>query len=352
MENWRRHSIFWPLLLITAGVLLFLNNLNSLPGTTWDLILRLWPVLLVAAGLDGFWRGDGYAGATVVTGLGVIFLMGNLGYLAPTAWDLVLRLWPLFLVALGLDIIIGRRQRWSALIGLPVGLLVTGGVFWLVMNAPLTPTTFKTEQVSFALNDASKATGTIVMPAGKLALAGGAEGGTLLTGSVTTHESENLRRDSSTSGGQVNFHLESRGYSAVTPFSGGISHQEWKLMLHPAPAYALDLKLGVGEQDLVLTGLKLSSLNSQLAVGKLQVTLPAGGSFPGRIQLAVGEAVIYVARGTPLRIRFERALASTTQPPDFNYSGQVLTSPGYVPGSGIDLTVNVALGSIVVKYIE
>ena len=137
MQTWRRHSIFWPLLLIAAGILLFMNNLGQLPGTTWDVVLRLWPVLLIAAGLDGFWRGEGYAGATVVTGLGVIFLLGNLGYLTFTAWDLILRLWPILLVAVGLDIILGQRRPWSAVIGVLIGLVVTAGIFWVIVNAPV-----------------------------------------------------------------------------------------------------------------------------------------------------------------------------------------------------------------------
>ena len=39
MENKRRHySIFWPVLLIVIGVVLFLNNTGAISGDTWQVI--------------------------------------------------------------------------------------------------------------------------------------------------------------------------------------------------------------------------------------------------------------------------------------------------------------------------
>lgn len=47
-----RGSIVLPLLLIAAGVILLLNKLEHLPWTVWDLLGKLWPILLIALGLD------------------------------------------------------------------------------------------------------------------------------------------------------------------------------------------------------------------------------------------------------------------------------------------------------------
>lgn len=48
----RREAIVLPLLLIAAGVILLLKNLGHLPWTVWELLAKLWPVLLIALGLD------------------------------------------------------------------------------------------------------------------------------------------------------------------------------------------------------------------------------------------------------------------------------------------------------------
>lgn len=45
-------SIFWPILLIGVGILWLLGSLNLLPAPSLRLLLRLWPLALVVIGLD------------------------------------------------------------------------------------------------------------------------------------------------------------------------------------------------------------------------------------------------------------------------------------------------------------
>jgi len=350
MQSWRRHSIFWPLLLITAGVLLFVNNLGNLPGSTWEIILKLWPVILIAAGLDGYWRGEGYAGATVVTGLGVLFLLGNLGYLTLSAWDLILRLWPLIIVAVGLDLLIGKRRPWSALAGIVLGLVVTGGIFWLVVNSSIT-TNYNTQEVSLNLGGANTARGMISMPVGKLNLTAGAEGDTLLSGGLQVNSNENVARDVSVSNGIATFNLEGRGYTGYVPFSTNSGQDQWTVRLNAQPGYDLEVRMAVGESTLDLTGLTVTNLSVETAVGKTSLTLPDKGPFNGKISAAIGLIDIWLPKGAPVRIYFERALTSTTQPSDFVTSGHTISSPSYTDSSGIDLTVSAAIGAINVHYL-
>jgi hypothetical protein len=350
MKNWRRHSIFWPLVLIAAGVFLFLNNLGQLPGSAWDTFARLWPLLLIAGGLDSIWRGEGYAGATVVTGLGVILLLGNQGYMTFTAWDLIVRLWPVLLVAVGLDILLGRSQPWAAALGVLAGLLVTAGIVWIIMSAPVTAN-LKAEIVSLSLNDASKARGTISMPVGRLTLGGGAEGGTLLNGTLNLSSGETLNQSVSNSGNTATFYLESRGVAAFVPFGSRSGQEEWMVKLNLAPSYTLEVKLAVGESSLDLSQLKMDGLKIENAVGKTVLILPEAGAFNATIQNAIGETIIRLPKGAPLRVRFEKALTSTTQPADFSVSGRAVTSPGYTGSGGMDLTISQAIGTIRVEYL-
>src|SRR5512140_2756259 len=114
----RRFSIFWPFLLIALGVVLLVQNTGIAPQASGYDLLRLWPLLLIVGGLDSFWQGHGYVGGMLFIGLGGIFLLNNLGYLpGVSVWDVVLRFWPLLIVAIGLDLIIGRRRVVSPVIG-------------------------------------------------------------------------------------------------------------------------------------------------------------------------------------------------------------------------------------------
>ncbi|MEP6693924.1 MAG: DUF5668 domain-containing protein [Chloroflexota bacterium] len=47
-----RRGLFWPLLLITIGLIFLLVNFGFIPGVTALSLLNLWPLLLILAGVD------------------------------------------------------------------------------------------------------------------------------------------------------------------------------------------------------------------------------------------------------------------------------------------------------------
>jgi hypothetical protein len=47
-----RRGLFWPLLLITVGLVFLLVNFGFIPGVTPLALLNLWPLLLILAGVD------------------------------------------------------------------------------------------------------------------------------------------------------------------------------------------------------------------------------------------------------------------------------------------------------------
>jgi len=73
-------SFFWPVILLGAGVIWLLVNLGILPTTNLWLLLQLWPVLIILAGLDVlFSRHLSLLGAFLALLLiaGVIFILLN-----------------------------------------------------------------------------------------------------------------------------------------------------------------------------------------------------------------------------------------------------------------------------------
>ncbi len=337
-------GIFWPLLLITIGVLLFLNNIGMIQGSGWDLILRLWPVILIVGGLDGLFRREGVVAAVVFLGLGVIFLLSNLGYITLSAWEILLRYWPVFLVAIGIDIIIGRRRIWGLIVGAVVGLLLVAGVAFLIVGAT-SATNVRSEQVTFALNDVSQSDGSINMAVGRLDLASGAAAGAVMDGDLRM----GALGTASESGSGNSFSLEASPSSYVAVGVNDSPH--WSLRLNPGVSYNLNVDMAVGEAYLNLTGLKVSDLNAEMAVGRMEVRLP-NAAVSGEIQGAVGETVVYVPQGAVVRIHLNTGLTGVTLPDGYVRNDNNVTSPNQqAAGPVINLTVGQALGAVSIRYL-
>jgi hypothetical protein len=73
---------------------------------------------------------------TVLIGVGLIWLLVNMGIIAPISVGTLLQFWPLILIVLGLDILFSRSYAW---VGSVVGILaVVGLVAFLIMQPKVT----------------------------------------------------------------------------------------------------------------------------------------------------------------------------------------------------------------------
>ena len=159
-----RGSIFWPLILITVGVVLLLQNLG-VSGGFCDTIIRFWPVLFIAIALDGLiWRKEVF-GPAFFGGLGVVLLFNNFDLLGWGVWNVLWRLWPLLIVAIGMEIIFGRRHVWLSAIGVVLVLGALVGALWLGMLG--TPEASQ-ETIQEVLGEATSADITISPAVGAL----------------------------------------------------------------------------------------------------------------------------------------------------------------------------------------
>jgi len=80
-ERHHRPSLVGPLILIAVGILLLLNQAGRLPWTVWGTLWRFWPVILVLVGLEVL-IGAGRSTAWYIVGLviAVVVLGGVIGY--------------------------------------------------------------------------------------------------------------------------------------------------------------------------------------------------------------------------------------------------------------------------------
>jgi len=100
-------GIVFAVLIIVAGVLLFLDNLGFYHIYN---IWRLWPVALIAVGISKMFESRGAGGrvwAALVTAAGVIFLLDNFG-IWQVRWAVI---WPLALVGAGLSMLFHAMEQ-------------------------------------------------------------------------------------------------------------------------------------------------------------------------------------------------------------------------------------------------
>jgi hypothetical protein len=347
LHNRGRRSLFGPLILIAAGVIFLLSNLGIVAGDVWENLVRFWPLLLIAIGLDSIYRGEGIVGAAFMIGVGTVFLLANLGYLALNVWSLILRLWPLLLVAIGFDIIIGRRSWAASLIGLVVILALLAGALWL-FGFQARGQAVAGEQVSQPLQGAARARVALEPGAGALHVDALPDSQNLIAGTVSSRSGLEVNQDFSQDGDSAEYALRSSGVTMIY-FGNAANRWDWDLGL--APQFPLDLRvnMGAGEVEIDLSGLELSSLAVSLGVGRAEVILPEEAGFDGKIDSAIGQVVVVVPEGVGVRIDTNPALAFVSAPESFQKQDDVYTSPGYETAEQqIDLEVGQAIGNITI----
>jgi len=244
-------SIFWPILLIGAGTIWLLSNLELIPGWNW--------------------------------------------------WNLW-RLWPLFLIAAGLDLLFARR---SPILGALLGLLTIGAAVVLLTAAPslgLTPSAdVVTETFSEPIGAAESAEIELDLSVADStieALPGGAD----LIAAEITHIGE-IGFDVSGSTSR-DVHL----YQVTEPFGVHIDWPEarqlrWDVGLTGEIPLHLSIDCSVGRSEIDLSGVQVADLDLNIDVGDSVLTLPAMESaYEVSIDGGVGRLEVRIAEGAEISL--------------------------------------------------
>lgn len=352
IEGNKRHrsGIFWPLLLIIAGIVLLLNTLGTLQSNPWDLFVRFWPVLFMISGLDHIIRGEGWGWGLISISLGLVFLAANLGYLPWNSLDLLLRLWPLLLIAGGLDLIF-KEKSWVAS---TLGVLLTVGMlaviaWYLFFNG--SNTRGITQPIQQELKQVQSANIRLANAAGMIQLSGGASTGTLIEGTTLTGSSKVPTAQYEASGRVGTYSLTAENL-AIVPLNPGFNQPEWKFKVTDTIPLNLEITIGAGKQNLDLTGMDIDHLEATVALGELIVTLPEDDAFEGTISNPVGSQTIHIPRGTLVEITLNTAITERNFPPEFTREGDILYSPGATASNAqIRLQVEQPIGNLTIQWV-
>jgi len=379
-NNNRRSGLLWPFILIAVGIAFLFQNLGLLSGSIWDNLIRFWPLLLILLGLNDLIRTRSIAGPTFAIGLGAVFLANNLGLLSLNSWMSILRLWPVLIIAIGLEIYIGRKNIWLSAVGVGATISLLAAGLWLSggtldsegITITRTGSPLVSEEIEQPLGRAESARIKIDSSVGELLVDSLSNDDNLIEGTIYSVEQETIYQDYEMDGDEISYYLSSNWEpSGLTSFSGFDEPKlSWDLSLTEEIPLDLNISLGVGESDLDLSNLQITDLSLSIGVGQTRVELPEGeyeayveggvgqtlitlpdeGQIELNVEGGVGEIVIYIPDDMAVKIYVDRGIAGLSIPSGYSQNNDVYTSPNYDEGKDyIELYLEQGIGNIAIR---
>lgn len=288
-------------------------------------------------------------GPAILIGLGLLFLANNFGLLHGNVWAVAWRFWPLLLVLLGLEILVGRQSGLVSAIIAVVGILllvglVTATLYWGWGDY----TSFGvTERVVQELEGAESVTVTLDFPVGDLRVRALDDSPELMKARFSGLPVEH-RYTVEADRGDLWVRSKEDGF---TWRPGSVVENEWDITLSSRVPLVLDVDAGLGQATLDLSGLRVTEFSLDAGVGSVRVILPATGRVEADVKAGVGEVELEVPQDVSARIDADVGLGGLNVDGRRFYSvGGYYESPDYATAdSRIDLTISGGVGTVTVR---
>lgn len=254
-----RRSLFWPIVLISVGVIWLLGNLGAISGANIAVLFRLWPLALIVVGIELLIARNNPALSTLI-GIAAVVLIIALALIGPSlGW------------AGDVEVKTGRfsepvEDATSARINLDLG---------------VTNTTIR------ALSDSSNLIDADISYVGEVEF-------------VAEGETEKVISLSQTDeGADFGFNFLGLGFND--------DELQWNIGLSPDVPLDLRINGGIGSATLDLSGLQITALDVNSGVGEVNLMLPASlpeavRTLDAHIASGVGEFTITIPEGLDIAL--------------------------------------------------
>jgi hypothetical protein len=284
----------------------------------------------------------------VLIGAGVLLLLSNLNLLPPGMWDAIWSLWPVLLVLVGLEMIIGRRSRAGAALMLVIGaLVIAGALTWAALRAQQ-PTENVTQLITQPMDDLQSASITVDFKVGELRLSALEDSAALMEGRITRGPNENVAQSYRADDNIGKLALSQQYGALMAPFLRARTEaSHWEIGLSARLPLELNVTTGVGAADLDLSGLNVTALNVETGVGQTTVTLPEAGPLAAHVESGLGDVILVLPLDTPTRIALNSRLGGLEIPSRFACENNICTTAGFsTEGPYLDIELDGGVGTI------
>ncbi len=234
----------------------------------------------------------------VIVTVGVVLLLTNLGVVSSSVWGQLVRFWPVLLIALGFDILVGRPS-----IGSAISTLIATCLLVALALAAITlfgPEAWVTRQQSFAhpLGSATAAKVDLACDGCAIALSGTAAPANLIEGTVSVRRDERLAQVGERTGETILFELT--GDPILPSFrTAARGERPWELRLHAG--VPIDLTVSTdGTIDLDLRALRIASADVSAERETCTIVLPENGRTTAHV--SADNLLVRIPDGVGVRV--------------------------------------------------
>lgn len=245
----------------------------------------------------------------MMIGVGLIIFMGNMDMLPGFDWRRLAALWPLLLVGVGLDLIIGRRNVWVSAL---VGVATLGAAVAMLIYAPTIGIfqggDVKTYNFSEPIGGATSAKVHLDLSSESARVKALGDSTTLFQADIT--HAGPMQFSAAGSGSEKSISLAASGpinWFFVLP----IMEKEWAIGLTTQIPLALTVDVSAGSATLDLAGVQLTSLEVDGGAGSCTLNLPAvSKAYSVNYRGSAGSAQINIPSDADLTLRLDGSAGS------------------------------------------
>jgi hypothetical protein len=243
----------------------------------------------------------------LLIGIGVIALLGTMGVLDRENFSVLVRLWPVLLILVGLDLAFGRR---SPAIGALIGIAAIALIIGLMLIGPSQgwgeDWEVKSDRFSEPIRAATSARVSLDLSSGPTDITALSDSNDLIdaelnyTGEIAFEVQGD--QDKSIKLGE----RDGGAWRWFDWFTGDDDELRWEIGLSPQVPLDLVVDGGSGSVDLDLRGLQLTGLNLDVGSGNVEGSLPAvEGGYDARVDGGSGDCRLDIADGADVGLEID-----------------------------------------------
>ncbi|MCB2179693.1 DUF4097 domain-containing protein [bacterium] len=244
-----------------------------------------WPVLLI--------------------GIGLLLYFSEMGMIEPIDVNILWRMWPVFLVLIGVNMLFGRQVRWMAsFLSAILALAVVAFLYFspVIMEQLPTPE-MVTEIYTEPLEDAQQAEIKLDFDRGNLNVGLLADSDQLFDATVVHNEEVTFRSSGSTTR-EIDLELNDVGMPQIGDFLNEQAQVRADIGLTGEIPLTLKIDIGGGTANLLLEDVSLERLEADSGSGGFDVMLPPG-DYPVKLSSGSGGISVTTAEGSLLDMKVE-----------------------------------------------